>query len=612
MFGKSIRLWTGAALLAFALAMSADALAEKSILRLRLDGPVLESPGDGAGLLALLEGRRVNTLHEWVKMLQQGAADKHVAGLALIIETPEVNLAQVGELTQAVQAFRDKGKPVYAYLDYGDNLSYALAASADHITLAENSELGITGLHTELSYYKGLLDKIGVETQMLHCGAYKSAIEPYSRTEPSPEAAENMNWLLDGMFARWVELIADGRKLSVDEVKQLVDRAPLSAEQALAGKLIDEVSSFGAFKQRIYKQFGDDVEVLKKYEEQTATEIDPQDPFAFFQFLTQMFEHAAEPAEPGVGLIFVEGAIMVGPSDDSPFGTLAGSTTIRAALEEARADDSVRAVVLRIDSPGGSAIASDIIWQAASRCAAAKPLIVSMGRVAASGGYYVAMPAATIFADAGTLTGSIGVAGGKIVWSGLMEEKLGITTTEFSRGQHAGLFSLNRAWSPAERDWVTQYMEQTYAQFKGRVQSARGERLQKDIEELAGGRVYTGQQALELGLIDRLGSLSDALELAASKGGLSADYSVKVLPEPSGMGEVFALLGKLMGEDDSDEFEIQLAASLRHDSALRVAAPLARELAPAQLQDLLRGLYNLVILQREHVGCFAAPLPRVH
>ncbi|MCK4342943.1 MAG: signal peptide peptidase SppA [Phycisphaerae bacterium] len=608
---RTVGCWTMLAL-AGLLLWPAQAQAEKTVLRLRLDGPIMEAPSDAAGLLALLTEKETHTLHDWVTTIRSAAADREIDGLVLIIEFPEMSFAQVEELTQALKAFQAKGKPVYCYLDYAGNLSYALAAAADHITMAENSDLGIIGLHAEMMFLKGLLDKIGVEAELLHCGAYKSFIEPYTRTEPSPEAAENINWLLDGLYDRWVQMIADGRGLSTDEVKKLVDTAPLSAEQALKHKLVDEVSSFPAFKKMVYKEFGKDVNVLKRYEDGEGIELDLNNPFTLLPQLFELLEGGTQPKEPGIGLIYIEGAIMVGPSDESPFGgKTAGSTSLRAALEEARLDDDIRAVVVRVDSPGGSALASDIIWKAATRCGEEKPLIVSMGGVAGSGGYYVAIPADTIFADPTTITGSIGVGGGKLVWKELMEDKLGITTTEFSRGKHAGLMSFNRKWNESEREWITDYMNTVYEQFKGRVIESRGDRLKRELEDVAAGRVYTGEQALELGLVDQLGGLSDALDFAAKKAGLGQDYEIHITPKPSEFAAFINFLQKMAGEDGSDEFEIALSARLRSDPLLRSALPLARELAPQQLTELLRQLHNLMILHREHAACFMPFVPRV-
>jgi protease-4 len=603
---------TTALLLAVAWCATTEARAEKSILRLVLDGPVMEKPNDAASLMALFKKSEARTLHQLVKTIRQAANSGDIAGLVLVIEQPQINLPQIEELTRALKAFQAKGKKVYCYLDYAGNGAYALASAADHITLAENGQLDILGLHGELMYFKGLLDKIGVEADMMHCGAYKSALEPFTRTEPSPEAAENINWLLDGIYDRWLQLIAAGRRLSAEEVKKLIDAAPLTAQRALESKLIDEVSTYAAFKARLHKEFGKDVKVLKRVGEKSEFELDTSNPFALIPQIMEMFETAAEHKEtPALGLIYLEGPISTGKADDGPFGDASvGSTTARAAFEQARDDTNIKAVVVRVDSPGGSALASDIIWNAAVRCAAEKPVIVSMGRVAGSGGYYVALPGETIFAEATTITGSIGVVGGKIVWKGLFEDKLGITTTEFNRGAHAALMSANRKWNDTERTFMLDYMTSVYDQFKGRVAKSRGSKIKKDLESIAGGRVYTGAQALELGLIDKLGGLGDALDYAAGKGGLGRDYEVRQFPKPSGLEEFLALLGKLTGkESEEDEYEIGMAPAVGGDPLVRAVWPLVRDLAPPQLREVLRGLRNLLLLQQERVGCFMPLVP---
>jgi protease-4 len=603
-----------AVVLSAALLAPTEARAEKSILRLVLDGPVLEKPDDSASLMTLFGEAEVRTLHALVKTIRQATGEPDIHGLALVIEEPQINLAQIEELTRALRAFQAKGKKVFCYMDSANNATYALAAAADHITLAETSELEIVGLHAELLFFRGLLDKIGVEADMLHCGAYKAALEPFTRTEPSPEFAENMNWLLDGIYERWLQLLATGRKLPVEEVKKLVDAAPLSSERALAAKLVDEVATYAAFKDRLHKEFGQDVEVLKKIEDVDKVELDTSNPFTLIPQLIEMFQSAAETdEEPAVGLIYIDGGITTGKSDDSPFGVkTAGSTSLRAAFEQARQDENIKAVVVRVDSPGGSALGSDIIWNAATRCAAEKPVVVSMGAVAGSGGYYVAIPGETIFAEATTITGSIGVVGGKIVWKGLFQDKLGITTTELDRGAHAALMSTNRKWSDAERTFMLDYVTGIYDQFKGRITKSRGPRIKKDLESIAGGRVYTGAQALELGLVDKLGGLTDALDYAAGKAGLGRDYEVRQVPKAKGLEQFLALLSKLSGEDDSeDEYEVGVTARVSADPLVRVLLPLLRNLAPVQLSEIVRGLQNLLVLDREHVGCFMPAVPRI-
>lgn len=596
---------------------SPAALAQKQVLRLMLDRAVLESPSDEADLMVLFGERKPRTLLEIVQSIEKAADDAKIHGIAMIVESPGMSLAQAEELTRALRSFRDKGKTVHCYMDYAGNIGYAMAAAADHITLAENSALDVVGLLAEVSFYKNMLDKIGVQADMLRCGAYKAAAEPYIRTEPSEEFAANLNWLLDGIYDRWLGMIAEGRKLDVKAVEAAVDRGPLNAQAALDAKLVDAVGSFEDFKQLVFKTHGADARIVKSVDSRRLDfDIDPANPFALFTEMNRIMEElfgGAKPAtEPGVGLVYVDGAIMVGRSDASPLmGTVAGSTSIRAALQDARQDPNVKAVVLRVDSPGGSAIASDIIWKAATQLAREKPLIVSMGSVAGSGGYYVAVPGDTIFAEESTITGSIGVVGGKLIWNELWEEKIGITTTEFQRGRHAGLMSFNRPWTTDEREWMVNFINEIYEQFKGRVTASRGSRIQGDLEDLAGGRVYTGRQALDKGLVDRIGGLADAIAYAGRKAGLSSPR-VYTFPKKKGFQEVLA---QLLGEESRDDWEISSGPGLGFGAAgraalpgsdplLRLVAPLLNDLMPGQLRALTAGLRNLSILHHERVGCF--------
>jgi protease-4 len=235
-----------------------------------------------------------------------------------------------------------------------------------------------------------------------------------------------------------------------------------------------------------------------------------------------------------------------------------------------------------------------------------------MGNVAGSGGYYVSIPGDTIFAEETTITASIGVVGGKFVWKDLMEDKLGITTTEFDRGQHAGLMSMNRGWTESERAWMVEYMNSVYEQFKDRIRHSRGDRIVGDLEDMAGGRVYTGRQALERGLVDRIGGLSDAIDVAAEKADLE-EYEIYLLPKPKTFADFLALLTE---QETEDEWEISLdpiralsaseglATRFPSDPLLRAALPLLHGLAPERVRSIARNLAQLGILNREHVGCF--------
>lgn len=594
------------------------ALAEKSLLRLVFSGPLMEAPPPDAALLALFTGEQPKTLYSVVKKIEAARDDDKINGIAMVLEGASMSMAHIEELTRALNDFRASGKKVYCYTDYAGNSGYALACAADHLTLAEHGSVEIMGINAQLWYYRGLLEKIGVQADMLHCGAYKSALEPYTRDEPSPEAAENVNWLLDGMYERWLAVMSEGRRMSLDQVRDAVNHAPLTADQALERKLVDAVGSYDSFAETLRQAYGADVKLVKKYKEKNDLEIDLENPFAMFDLLSQLMAPKEESKKPAIGLIYIEGGIVTGKQQNDPFGgsAMAASTTLRKAFEVARRDKNIKAVVVRVNSPGGSALASDIIWKAARRCAEEKPVIASMGSVAGSGGYYVAIPAETIFAEETTLTGSIGVVGGKMVWRELWTDKLGANVVEFNRGERSGLMSLNQMWSDSEREAMQDLMNSIYGQFRQRVLTSRGDRLKADLDELAGGRVFTGRQALERGLVDRIGGLFDALRFAANRVSIS-DYEVKVLPKHDEFAEIFAALS---GQEREDEYDINaygdasafsvrsgivnnpFAASL--GGALDIAAPALRHVAPEQMNVFADGLRNLLILNNEKAGCF--------
>jgi protease-4 len=600
------------ALVSLAGAVVPVANAERTLLRLRLNGPLVDAPSDSQGLMALLANEKINTLRDLVSDIRAAGRDNNIDGLVLVIETPQYSLSQAEEIIAAIKDFKSQNKPVYCYMDVATNLSYALAANCDHVTLAEFSELFIIGLHAEQMYFKGLLDKIGVEMQGMHCGDYKSALEPFTRKGPSDAAAENINWLLDGLYERWLTMMAEGRGISTKQMEALVNEAPLTSADALEQRLVDQVASFPAFRQMLHKEFGDDVKVMTSYKKNLVPELDTNNPFTLFTQVMSLFEPPAAATGPAVGLIHLQGPIVVGSKSPDSFGEeMAFSATLRSALVKAREDDDLKAVVLRIDSPGGSALASDIIWKAATELSQEKPLIVSMGSVAASGGYYTAVPGDVIFANPSTITASIGVVGGKPILRGLFEEKLGITTVPYTRGKHADMMSTMRPWDDSEQKWLRTYLDEVYDQFKDRIRTSRGQRLKKELDEMAGGRVFTGEQALKLGLVDKLGGLVDALDYAAKKADLGSDYRVQPVPGKSELAVLVDMLHTLSEEDRRDDFQVSLQQRIAADPLLSGGLSLLSRVAPHQVSELKRAVQNLEILQREHVGCFLPSVPQI-
>jgi protease-4 len=323
-----------------------------------------------------------------------------------------------------------------------------------------------------------------------------------------------------------------------------------------------------------------------------------------FKIFGEMMSKTKSGSKAQIAVLYVDGMIVSGKTEDSLFGDggTVGSTTIRRVLAKIRDDDQVKAVVLRVNSPGGSALASDIIWHAGEVLAEDKPLIVSMGDTAASGGYYIAVSSSTIFAEPGTITGSIGVIGGKMVTQGLFDW-LGITFHETTLGKHADLYNTNRPFTEEQRQLVRKTMGQVYGEFKNRVVEGRKGKIKDDIESLAGGRVYTGRQAKAKGLVDQLGGLQDAIKFAATKAKVS-NYDVVEYPQPKNFLEAF--FKGLSGDKDEDTVQVTAGAASPYGWLLKSppVADLTRTLMkidPVKARAVLQTLFRLELLSREDV-----------
>ena len=529
-----------------------DLKAEKSdqetpvIAHFHLSGVMSESPVvDPFGFTA----GQMTSLKILVSRIDEAADDNDVQGIVLTYDQMSLGIGQLEEIRSALKRFKAAGKKVYVHAEGLYTGSYSLLCVADRLNVAPESSLWLTGLYGESLYVRALLNKIGVYADYMHMGDYKSAGEMLTRSGPSEPAAENINWLLDGTYEALVAMIAESRGKSSEQVKTLIDQGPYLADQALAEGLIDAIETREAFLARLKTDFGETTEIDNRYGREKAKQIDLANPFAFFSILSEMFSPPKKPQKDAVGIVYVEGMILPGHSQPTLFGVTGGafSGDIRKALEIAAKDDTVKAVVMRINSPGGSAEASEVILNASRQVQLRKPLIVSMGDVAGSGGYYIACAADMIFADTTTITASIGVVGGKLVTTA-MWNKLGVNWVGYKRGANSDLLNGSRRFDESQRKVLSDYMEDIYEVFKGHVTTGRGSRLRKPIDAIAGGRVYTGGQALELGLVDRIGGLKAAIDYAASKAAIE-DYEVRVIPRPKDF--LTMLMGDISGEGES-------------------------------------------------------------
>ena len=418
-----------------------DKKGEASVAVFRWNGALSEPPPQ-EDLFSF--GPQGESLKDLVARMRKAADDASVKAVVLTTGAGSEGMAQIEELRQALKFVRDHGKEVYVHADSLDMKDYVLACGASRISVVPTGDLWVAGLFGEAPFIRGLLDMLGVEPDFLTCGAYKSASEIFMRKGPSPEAEKMQNWLLDSIYETDVQLIAKGRSVDVSKVRSWIDNGPYTAEKAKAAGMIDAVESREAFTKMLKSKFGTTVVFDHKYGKKKPPTLDFSSPFALLKIWSDLLTEGQKKksTKSAVAIVYVNGPIVLGGSGSSPFGgnEQATSTAVRKALDEAARDDAIKAVVLRVDSPGGSAVASEIILDACRRVKNRKPLIVSMGNVAGSGGYYVAMDADTIYADESTITGSSGVVGGKFA-NNAMWNKIGITFKRYKRGENAGILS---------------------------------------------------------------------------------------------------------------------------------------------------------------------------
>ncbi|HEU0029626.1 MAG TPA: signal peptide peptidase SppA [Kofleriaceae bacterium] len=468
--------------------------------------------------------KRGTELRKLVERLRGLATDDDITGVMLRMSSLEISLPDVIELRAAMHDLRAAKKHLACHVEEASNATYLVLAACERIGIAPLGQVAITGPAAMPIHLKGLLDRVGVQADFIHVGAYKGAAEPLTRDAPSPEMQETINAILDRHYDTMVDVIGKERGIDAATVKGLIDTALFASEAAKSAKLVDDVVSFEDFRAAQVKA------------PWTEIELDEQKLGKGDQLSTMMkiarFLGAMPPEKPAgdhVAVIYALGNIVDGDGS----GVLGArqeiaSHTLVSALRAIAADDSVKAVVLRIDSGGGSAQASELIWQAVRDLRAKKPVVVSMSDVAASGGYYIASGATKIFALDDTLTGSIGVVGGKIA-PGPALAKLGVTTFPMGRGKRATIMASFQPWTAEEKAVIQKSMEEVYGVFVGRVADGRKQPLDK-VKQLAQGRVWTGAKAKELGLVDEIGGLDAALAEARKLGKVDATVALEVYP----------------------------------------------------------------------------------
>ena len=452
------------------------------------------------------------TVRSVVDSLRKAKVDRRVRSVIVRPAGTAALWGKVQEVRDAIADFRSSGKPIVGFLEYGGEQEFYLVSACDKVFLMPTASLDLTGMASYELFLRGTLDKIGAYPDALHIGDYKTASNTFTEkgyTAAHREMAESLN---SDLYEQLIRGLAEGRHKSEDEIRQLIDHGPYLPEDAVRAGLVDDVA----------------------YEDEIDDKV--QLGSGSVRYLQQRDYRYVSPSSvglnrgPRIAVIYASGMISSGESSaDSPQGVV-GSDTIVQYLRKARGDSSIRAIVLRIDSPGGSAIASDVIWREVMLTRDVKPVIASMSDVAASGGYYIAMPAHAIVAEPATLTGSIGVVMVKFVIEGTLN-KVGATVDGVSRGQYAQLYSPVRPFSPEERKKIEEQMQATYDAFVEKAAAGRNTTPER-IDAIAQGRVWTGQQARQIGLVDELGGLERALAIAKQHARLDPNSEVELVVYP--------------------------------------------------------------------------------
>ena len=491
------------------------------ILELDLsDGIAEEPPTDPLSALAAMRRPR---LADVLDGLRRARADDRVRVLVAKVGGQRMGLAQVQELRAAISAFAGSGKLAVAWAEtFGDfspgNVPYYLATAFDRIYLQPSGDLGLTGISVRNWFYRGALDKLGVEFQVGKREEYKSAAERFTEQGYSGPAREALQRVAASIVEQITEAIAQRLEISGVEARTLIDSGPFMASEALDARLVDALGYRDEAYAAVRKEAGPDAQLLFLSRYHRA------------RVLAERTRTLPKPGADAVALIYASGPIRRGRSARGPLlrGPM-GSDTLSAALRSATADHRVKAIVLRVNSPGGSYVASDTIWRETVRAReAGKTVVVSMGEVAASGGYFIAMAADAIIAQPGTITGSIGVLSGKPVL-GQALERAGVTSDAVTEGAHADMFTASRPFREDEWAKINSWLDRIYADFTGKVAAGRG-LTQQQVHDVARGRVWTGADATGIGLVDSLGGLDAALDVARSRAALSDSAPVRIYP----------------------------------------------------------------------------------
>lgn len=495
-----------------------EVTSDQTVLKLDLEGRLIErereNPFEQLGDVTPFVDAESAGLNSLVNKLRTAAADEKIKGLYIRLGDLNSGIASVHELRKAIVAFKKSGKFVYCYSEDYSQLQYYLASAGDRVFLHPEGSLLWKGLSMNLLFFKNALEKLDVDMQVFRHGKFKSAIEPLVLDKMSQANREQSEVFLSSIWQSLLAEVSASRNIPVEELNAMADGLRITVAEDAVGTFIDKLA---------YED-----EIIDEIRKKTGTAKDEKPPFVDCDGYVARGDLDGKVGAGRIAVIYANGAITSGDGSDDE----AGSDRLSRALREAREDEKVKAIVLRVNSPGGSALASDVIWREVTLARKAKPTVVSMGDVAASGGYYISCGADRIFAQPNTITGSIGVFGVIPNLGRSLENKLGITMDTVNTNRYSDLGSGLRAVAERERQYIQRMVERVYDTFTARV--SEGRHLSRaEVDSLGQGRVWAGSDALKLKLVDEMGGLRDAIAFAAKKAGLT-EYRVTELPRLKG------------------------------------------------------------------------------
>lgn len=502
-----------------------------SVLYVNLSGPVAERIAEDPIAEALNDGNTGIDLLGALNALEYAKTDPNIEGIYMEHGYLSGGYGAIEEIRSAINDFKESGKFVYSYAEFLSEANYYVASVSDEIYFNPQGIIEFNGLSANITFFKGLFDKLEIEPQIFRVGTYKSAVEPFIRKEMSEANREQVGSFINSIYDHYLKNVSSSRGMSYEQLKLLSDSMLVrSPEDAFKHQLITKVAYKDEIKSLIRKQLDikEDAKInsvsLKNYIKTAKAD--------------------SKYSSNKIAVVVAEGEIVSGKGE---VGTI-GSEKFARTIKKARENDKIKAVVIRVNSPGGGIVASDVIWREIMLTREKKPVIASMSSVAASGGYYLSMPCDTIVAQPNTITGSIGIFGMIFNMGGFLENKLGITSDVVNTGSFSDIYTVSRPLNDYEKSIIQSRVNDGYESFTGKAAQGRKMNIE-DLKEVASGRVWTGRQALEKGLVDVLGSYNDAVEIAATKAGVKEDYMVVLYPELK--SEFEEIISKLMGESET-------------------------------------------------------------